>query len=142
MTLETLGDADAIGRISESLAAWNAVSLVLTWPPFARTWPGARHRGVTGEPGQQYEIRFQPSARRAIARRAPGGRCRRRAGVLRRRACVNPHRLGKPLFGPLAGCHGARRGTYRIVYRIDENSRIVNVLDNDHRPEIYRRRQR
>ena len=33
---------------------------------------------------------------------------------------VNPQRVGKPLFGPLAGCHGARRGTYRIVHRIDE----------------------
>jgi mRNA-degrading endonuclease RelE of RelBE toxin-antitoxin system len=27
----------------------------------------------------------------------------------------------------------ARRGTYRIVYRIDENSRIVHVLDIDRR---------
>ena len=54
---------------------------------------------------------------------------------------VNPHRVGKPLFGPLAGCHGARRGTYRIVYRIDEDSRIVHVLDIDHRSEIYHRPQ-
>jgi mRNA-degrading endonuclease RelE of RelBE toxin-antitoxin system len=51
---------------------------------------------------------------------------------------VSPQRVGKPLFGPLAGCHGARRGTYRIVYRIDEASRIVHVLDVDHRSEIYR----
>src|SRR5215471_844543 len=33
MTLEILGDADAVVRIS--------VSLALTWPPFARIWPGA-----------------------------------------------------------------------------------------------------
>jgi mRNA-degrading endonuclease RelE of RelBE toxin-antitoxin system len=51
---------------------------------------------------------------------------------------VNPHRVGIPLFGPLAGCHGARRGTYRIVYRIDETTRTVHVLDIDHRAEIYR----
>lgn len=55
---------------------------------------------------------------------------------------VNPARVGKPLFGPLTGCHGARRGTYRIVYRIDENGRVVHVLDIDHRSEIYRRPQR
>jgi mRNA interferase RelE/StbE len=54
---------------------------------------------------------------------------------------VNPHRVGKPLFGPLAGCHGALRGTYRIVYRIDENARVVHVLDIDHRSEIYHRPQ-
>jgi mRNA interferase RelE/StbE len=46
--------------------------------------------------------------------------------------------FGKPLFGPLASCHGARRGTYRAVYRIDETSRIVHVLDVDHRSDIYR----
>jgi hypothetical protein len=51
---------------------------------------------------------------------------------------VDPYRVGKPLFGPLAGCHGARRGTYRIVYRIDEATRTVHVLDIDHRAEIYR----
>jgi mRNA-degrading endonuclease RelE of RelBE toxin-antitoxin system len=41
--------------------------------------------------------------------------------------------------GPLAGCHGARRGTYRIVYRIEENTRTIHVLDIDHRAEIYHR---
>lgn len=52
---------------------------------------------------------------------------------------VNPRRVGKPLFGPLAGCHGARRGTYRIVYRIDEAAHVVHVVDIAHRSEIYRR---
>jgi mRNA interferase RelE/StbE len=37
----------------------------------------------------------------------------------------------------LAGCHGARRGTYRIVYRIDEDNRTVHILSIDHRAEIY-----
>ena len=54
---------------------------------------------------------------------------------------VNPHRVGK-LFGPLTGCHGARRGTYRIVYRTDENHHVVHVLDIVHRSEIYHRTQR
>jgi len=31
--------------------------------------------------------------------------------------------------------------TYRIVYQVDENSRLVHVLDIDHRSEIYRRSQ-
>jgi hypothetical protein len=42
------------------------------------------------------------------------------------------------LFGPLAGCHGARRGTYRIVYWIDEDDRTAHILDIDHRAETYR----
>jgi mRNA interferase RelE/StbE len=52
---------------------------------------------------------------------------------------VNPLRVGKPLFGPLAGCRGARRGTYRIVYRIDEAARLVQVLDIDHRSDTHHR---
>lgn len=50
----------------------------------------------------------------------------------------NPQRVGKPLAGQLTGCPGARRGTYRVVYRIDETSRLVHILDIDHRSEIYR----
>ena len=57
------------------------------------------------------------------------------------RANGHHQRVGKPLFGPLAGCHDTRRGTYRIVYWIDEDSRIVDVLDIDHRWEIYHRPQ-
>ena len=95
---------------------------------------------MTAGPSQRYEIRFQPAARRAIAQRLP------EAVAAALEFCdaalaVNPQRVGKPLFGPLAGCHGARRGTYRIVYRIDEKSRVVHVLDIDHRSEIYHRPQ-
>jgi mRNA interferase RelE/StbE len=97
---------------------------------------------VTSEPGQRYEIRFQPAARRAIAQRLPETVAAAVLEFCDAALAVNPHRAGRRLWGPPAGCHRARRGTYRIVYRIDENSRIVNVLDNDHRPEIYRRRRR
>jgi len=38
---------------------------------------------------------------------------------------VNPHQVGKPLPRPLAGRHGARHGTYRVVNRIAENGSIV-----------------
>jgi mRNA interferase RelE/StbE len=54
---------------------------------------------------------------------------------------VNPRRVGKPLTGPLAGCHGARRGTYRVVYRIDESTLTAHVLDIDHRSGVYRPHQ-
>jgi hypothetical protein len=38
---------------------------------------------------------------------------------------VNPHQGGNPLPRPLAGRHGARHGTYRVVNRIAENGIIV-----------------
>lgn len=51
----------------------------------------------------------------------------------------NPHRVGKPLRGPLAGFYSARRGEYRVIYSIfDEEVRVEVVLiarrDNVHRP--------
>lgn len=88
---------------------------------------------MTAEPGQRYEIRFQPAARRAIAERLPEGVAAAALKFCEAALAVNPHRVGKPLFGPPAGCHGARRGTYRIIYRIEENGRIVHVLDIDQR---------
>ena len=94
---------------------------------------------MTTEPGQQYEIRFQAAARRAIAERLPEAVAAAVTQFCDAALALNPHRVGKPLFGPLAGCHGARRGTYRIVYRIEEGSRTVHVLDVDHRSEIYHR---
>ena len=96
---------------------------------------------MTTAPSQRYEIRFQPAARRAIGQRLPEAVAAAVLEFCDATLAVNPQQVGKPLFGPLAGCHGALRGTYRIVYRIDENSRIVHVLDIDHRSAIYHRPQ-
>lgn len=52
----------------------------------------------------------------------------------------NPHRVGKPLRGDLAGLHSARVGAYRIVYEINQASRTVRVIYIDHRADIYRPR--
>jgi mRNA-degrading endonuclease RelE of RelBE toxin-antitoxin system len=88
----------------------------------------------------RYDIRFQASARRAIAQRLPESVAAAVLEFCQSALAVNPHRVGKPLFGPLAGCHGARRGTYRIVYRIDENAHTVHLIDIDHRVDVYRAR--
>jgi mRNA interferase RelE/StbE len=96
---------------------------------------------VTTEAAQRYEIRFQPAARRAIAQRLPESVAAAVLEFCDAAFAVSPYRAGKPLFGPLAGCHGAWRGTYRIVYRIEDNSRVVHVLDIHHRFDIYHRPQ-
>jgi len=95
---------------------------------------------VTHGPTQRSEIRFQLAARRAISERLPETVA---AAVIEFCAAAledNPHRVGRPLSGQLTGCHGARRGTYRVVHRIDEATQTVHVLDIDHRSEIYRPR--
>ncbi|MEI2733010.1 MAG: type II toxin-antitoxin system RelE/ParE family toxin [Dermatophilaceae bacterium] len=52
----------------------------------------------------------------------------------------NPHRVGKRLRGDLAGICSARRGTYRVLYRINDDRHEVVVLRIEHRGEAYRPR--
>jgi mRNA interferase RelE/StbE len=54
---------------------------------------------------------------------------------------ASPHRVGKPLKLGLDGLHSARRGDYRVIYRIDDQHRRVDVLAIEHRSDIYRPRQ-
>jgi mRNA-degrading endonuclease RelE of RelBE toxin-antitoxin system len=32
----------------------------------------------------------------------------------------------------------ARRGTYRVIYRIDDKARVVTAVDVAHRRDVYR----
>ena len=67
MTLEILGDTEAVARISESLAALGrgepGVDLATVRQDLARR---RAYWHVSTEPEQRYQIRFQPAARRAI----------------------------------------------------------------------------
>lgn len=87
-----------------------------------------------------YEVRVQPAARRALAERLPEEVAAAVIEFLAGPLTTQPLPVGKQLSGPLTGCHGARRGTYRIVYRVDTERRLVYVLDVDHRSTVYRRR--
>jgi mRNA interferase RelE/StbE len=54
---------------------------------------------------------------------------------------ANPYRVGKPLRLGLEGLHSARRGDYRVIYRIDEQARRIEVVAIEHRADVYRPRQ-
>jgi mRNA interferase RelE/StbE len=54
---------------------------------------------------------------------------------------ANPRRVGKPLKLGLEGLHSARRGDYRVIYRIDDQRHRVDILAIEHRADIYRSRQ-
>ena len=51
-----------------------------------------------------------------------------------------PHRVGKPLERELSGLSGARRGPYRVLYRIDDQTQRVFIVHVDHRADVYRPR--
>ena len=50
---------------------------------------------------------------------------------------TNPRRVGKELRRELEGVWSARRGTYRVLYRIDDGTREVIVVRIDHRRDVY-----
>lgn len=50
----------------------------------------------------------------------------------------NSQRIGKPLRAPFAGNWVARRSSYRIRYRIDDERHTVVVLDVRGRADAYR----
>jgi mRNA interferase RelE/StbE len=51
-----------------------------------------------------------------------------------------PRRVGKPLTRELSGFLVARRGQYRIVYRLNDSEGVVEVARIDHRSRVYRSR--
>jgi mRNA-degrading endonuclease RelE of RelBE toxin-antitoxin system len=54
----------------------------------------------------------------------------------------NPHRVGKPFSGDLAGLWFARRGEYRVVYSIEEDIVTVTIPRLGHRRDGYRSNDR
>jgi mRNA-degrading endonuclease RelE of RelBE toxin-antitoxin system len=53
----------------------------------------------------------------------------------------NPHRVGKRLaLPPFEGTWSARRGTYRVLYEIDEDDLVVTVTAIERRADAYRSR--
>jgi mRNA interferase RelE/StbE len=85
-----------------------------------------------------YDVELARPARRALTNELPikvaAAAWELIDGALR----DNPRRLGKPLRAPFAGQWVARRSTYRVRYRIDEDRRVVTVLDVRARADAYR----
>jgi mRNA interferase RelE/StbE len=51
----------------------------------------------------------------------------------------DPRRVGKPLREPLTPLWSARRGEYRVIYRIIEQRVVIEVVSIVHRRDAYRR---
>ena len=87
---------------------------------------------------QPYEIVLTPPARRAITDDLPEAVAAAVIDFVTTALLDHPHRVGKPLRNDLDGIWSARRGTYRVLYRIREDPREVVVLRIDHRRDAYR----
>jgi len=86
---------------------------------------------------ERYELIIKPQARRALAETlAPSvafAAWEFITGPLR----DNPRRVGKPLLAPFHGDWSARRGHYRVRYRIDDDKRAITVVDIAGRTDVY-----
>ena len=87
----------------------------------------------------RYEVRLSRAASRALAERLPLGVASAIWEFLTGPLADNPRRLGNPLSGNLAGYHSARRGSYRVVYSITDDPRMITVVRIDHRRSVYHR---
>lgn len=89
---------------------------------------------------EPYELVLTPPAVRAIRTELPEAVAAAVIEFVTGALVANPHRVGKQLRGDLAGIHSARRGTYRVLYRINDAHHEVVVLRIDHHSEAYRPR--
>jgi mRNA interferase RelE/StbE len=93
---------------------------------------------VTGGPDASFEIRWAAPARRAL-RRLPEKVATAAIEFIYGPPASDPSRVGRPLRFELEGMHSAHRGDYRVVCRIDDRRRRVEVLAIGHRADVYRR---
>jgi mRNA interferase RelE/StbE len=90
---------------------------------------------VTGEP---YTVIFSRQARRNLHEDLPLDVAAAAMAAIDGPISVSPHRVGKPLDEPFDGYLSARRGTYRIIYRINEAKHTVEIHSIRHRRDAYR----
>ena len=87
-----------------------------------------------------YAIAWTPTGRRALTR-LPEKVAAAVVEFLYGSLAASPYRVGKPLKLRLEGLHSARRGDYRVIYRIDDQRHRVTVVAIEHRSDAYRPQQ-
>ena len=90
--------------------------------------------------GSDFAIAWTTAGRRALTR-LPEKVATAAVEFLYGSLAASPHRVGKPLNLGLEGLHSARRGDYRVIYRIDDQRRLVTVIAIEHRSDVYRPRR-
>lgn len=89
--------------------------------------------------GTVYAIAWTTASRRALTK-LPEKVATAVVEFLYGSLAASPYRVGKPLKLGLEGLHSARRGDYRVIYRIDDQQNQVTVVAIEHRSDVYRPR--
>ena len=94
---------------------------------------------MSREPAEAaYELRATSTVRRALSESLPEAVAAAAYEFVTGPLLLDPHRIGKRLLPPMDDRFSARRGTYKIIYRIDDKARVVTVVDAAHRHDVYR----
>lgn len=86
-----------------------------------------------------YDVVFTRSARRALENTLPEAVAAAAFEFIVGALAENPKRVGKPLREPLAPLYSARRGEYRVLYRIEDDRLVIEIITIEHRRDAYRR---
>jgi mRNA-degrading endonuclease RelE of RelBE toxin-antitoxin system len=87
---------------------------------------------------ERYELVISPTARRQLTESLPESVAFAAYDFIVGPLLDNPHRVGKQLRPPLHDRHSARRGTYRVIYQIDDEQGRVVVVGVVRRSDAYR----
>jgi mRNA-degrading endonuclease RelE of RelBE toxin-antitoxin system len=87
---------------------------------------------------RRYELIIAPSARRQLAEHLPESVAFAAYEFITGPLLDYPRRVGKQLRPPLHDRYSARRGTYRVIYRIDDERYLVSVVGVFPRADAYR----
>lgn len=87
---------------------------------------------------ERYDLIVAPSTRRQLAEQLSEAVAFAAFEFIVGPLLDSPQRVGKRLRPPLADRYSARRGTYRVLYRIDEQQREVTVAGVFARADAYR----
>jgi mRNA interferase RelE/StbE len=90
--------------------------------------------------GEGYDLVVTPPAARAISEQLPEPVATAVIEFLTTSLVREPRRVGKQLRRELDGIWSARRGTYRVLHRVRDDTREVIVLRVEHRGDVYRPR--
>ena len=84
-----------------------------------------------------YRISYQGSAKRDLDK-LPLKVVEAAVAFIENVLAENPRRVGKPLGRSLEGRWSARRLDYRIIYEIDDDTVVIDVVRVVHRADAYR----
>lgn len=94
----------------------------------------------SGSTPDTFDVIFAPQARRSLSVKLPETVAAAALEFIMGPLRENPYRVGKPLKRELSGFYSARRGEYRVIYRVRGDVLIIEIVNISHRRDVYRHR--